>query len=128
MSLTLYQSDNVTEFITTPSYASVQARISNQYDLTYTFNPTEFYIVKKIQEFVRLRNTNQTTDVTKNLRGKNIGDYTCKVKDNSTGLVFFARIDFSSSEDSNTRFFNCNNEWENRGRSFTLSMQEVEVW
>lgn len=127
MSLILYNDDFITQGVVTPPYASISSRTLNQKEYTYGFNATEDYIVEKLENFILFRNSNQTFNISQNVNNKNIGDYTCAVFDTVRGNKFYARIEINTEENSDTRFFNQNGKWENKGRTFTLTLTEVAV-
>ena len=127
MSLILYNDDFITQGVVTPPYASVSSRALNQKEYTYGFNATEDYIVEKLENFILFRNSNQTFNISQNVNNKNIGDYTCAVFDTVRGNKFYARIEINTEENSDTRFFTNAGKWENKGRTFTLTLTEVAV-
>lgn len=125
MSLILYSDDN-TIFKEIQAYKDTNSSTSNQSTYNYTFNPSFLSEVLELEEWIKFRNNNQTFNLSTNIRGKTIGDYTCKVKDTVTGRQFYARIDINTSESDRTRHYSgC--EWQQNGRTFSLSLQEVEV-
>lgn len=129
MSLILYNStdDFSDEWGELPPHSS--SSLSNSFEmkgtLTFTVQSIENWL--KIENFIRLRNRSRVFSNGTNINGANIGDYTCPVQDKVTGKKFFAILEFSRENSSDTRFFN-NGNWEKDGVTFTINVTEVQKY
>ena len=124
MSLILYNDDNFTiPVVETPPIRDVSEKFDNSKSATYNFNTQSKEVWQRIARFIEFRNSTQTNTTGTNLNGKVTGDYTCAVKDTSDGVKFFAKI----TMDTSTERFWKNGQWQTDARSFSLTVEEVDV-
>jgi len=126
MSLILYNDDSHSVVgITLPPHTSSSLVDDFEYNGSLEFNTQDKMTWLKIQNWLKMRNSNLTFNKGTNIRGKTTGDYTCWCQDTVTLRYFKAIIRMKRSYSASGTAFHKNGVWEKDGSTFSLDIQEV---